>query len=327
MGERHIRNLLALGHKEVVAVDPGSAVQERMRSLFGVQTASNPDRFINETEAVIIATPNHFHFQYIKKALSAGKHIFVEKPLVEDKHAILALRAKIEKDKHVFQVGYNLRFHPVLLEIKRILAAGSLGKIYGARIEWGSYLPEARPGRKHEENSAVQAKSGGLLLYDIHEINYAVWLFGRFKQVYCLKSKLSKIPLEGEDYLELLLTREDFIANIHMDHLQRKMSRKIKIIGEFGQIDGELYANELVTYVNGQREQKHFEFHFDTSYFLELEDFIAKIQGKNNDRTSFDEALYDLELVDAAKKSATRGELVTVSQSPVSKKKNAVFER
>jgi len=96
-------------------------------------------------DAVVIATPAETHFELAKRALSAGKHTFVEKPLAlvgteaEELHRI-ALKRNLK-----LMVGHILIYHPAVIKLKEIIDSGELGKInyiYSNRLNLGKFRIE-----------------------------------------------------------------------------------------------------------------------------------------------------------------------------------------
>jgi UDP-2-acetamido-3-amino-2,3-dideoxy-glucuronate N-acetyltransferase len=91
-------------------------------------------------EAVSIATPAETHYELIKRALIAGKHVYVEKPLcLREDHAQECI-ALAESMGLTLMVGHLLWYHPMVLEIQRAVQAGELGLlryIYSNRLNMG----------------------------------------------------------------------------------------------------------------------------------------------------------------------------------------------
>jgi len=90
--------------------------------------------------AVSIATPAETHYELIKLVLSADKHVYVEKPLcLDEKHAAECIDLAESKGL-TLMVGHLLWYHPMVLEIKRLVQAGEIGKlryIYSNRLNMG----------------------------------------------------------------------------------------------------------------------------------------------------------------------------------------------
>ena len=92
--------------------------------------------------AVVIAVPAQLHAKLALEALAAGKHVFVEKPLaltMQDAEAVVAMA---REQQRVLMVGHLLQYHPIFVELKRLVGRGDLGKIqylYSHRLNLGKF--------------------------------------------------------------------------------------------------------------------------------------------------------------------------------------------
>jgi predicted dehydrogenase len=101
------------------------------------------DKSIN---AVLIATPEHWHHRMVLDALAAGKDVYVEKPLCQTPEQGVELVAAERKSKNIVQVGMQRRSYDLYLEARKIIAAGTLGNIRMTRSWWlNNYLSSTRP--------------------------------------------------------------------------------------------------------------------------------------------------------------------------------------
>jgi len=83
----------------------------------------------SEIDAVVISTPSETHAELALKALSSGKHVFVEKPLaLKVKDAEEMLKAA-EKNKKILMVGHLLLYHPAVEKIRSYVEKGELGDL------------------------------------------------------------------------------------------------------------------------------------------------------------------------------------------------------
>ena len=89
-----------------------------------------------DIQAVLIATPEHWHAQMVLDAIAAGKDIYVEKPLCHTPEEGMALVKAAEKSKSVIQVGMQRRSYDLYLNARKIVADGSLGKVRMVRSWW-----------------------------------------------------------------------------------------------------------------------------------------------------------------------------------------------
>ena len=80
-----------------------------------------------EIQAVVITVPNQFHAELVRAAADAGKHIFIEKPLASSPAICRELGAYCKKKDVILQVGHQVRFEPVFIQLKRIVDNCELG--------------------------------------------------------------------------------------------------------------------------------------------------------------------------------------------------------
>jgi len=83
----------------------------------------------DDIDAVIIATPDHWHAQIAIDAANAGKHVYVEKCMTRTAEEAVALRDTVKKNKIKFQLGHQGRQTDTSLKAKELVDKGVLGKI------------------------------------------------------------------------------------------------------------------------------------------------------------------------------------------------------
>lgn len=129
-GRNLVRNFHELGALAAVCdVDSGNL--EQMRRTYPVFATSRYDELLArpEVQAIVIASPAACHFQMAKQALSAGKDVFVEKPLalhVEEGEELVEVA---RKHSRVLMVGHLLHYHPAIVELRRMIEVGELGRV------------------------------------------------------------------------------------------------------------------------------------------------------------------------------------------------------
>lgn len=96
-------------------------------------------------KGVVIATPAETHFTLAREALLAGKHVYVEKPLVLREEEGEELISLAENKNLILMVGHLLQYHPVFVRLKDLAASGELGRInyiYSHRLNLGKIRRE-----------------------------------------------------------------------------------------------------------------------------------------------------------------------------------------
>jgi predicted dehydrogenase len=133
-GPNLIRNFRALPECNIKHVcDLDSARLAHMQQLYPeVETTTSYESVVNDTEvdAIVVATPVHLHFPLAKKALSAGKHVFIEKPMASSVKQCMELNALAQEQNVTLMVGHTFIYSPAVRAIKEIVASGELGEIF-----------------------------------------------------------------------------------------------------------------------------------------------------------------------------------------------------
>jgi len=94
-----------------------------------------------DVQAVLIATPEHWHYQMVIDALAAGKDVYVEKPLCQTPEQGVKLVEAERQTKSIIQVGMQRRSYDLYLEGRGIVASGKLGAVRMVRSWWlNNYL-------------------------------------------------------------------------------------------------------------------------------------------------------------------------------------------
>jgi UDP-2-acetamido-3-amino-2,3-dideoxy-glucuronate N-acetyltransferase len=131
-GKNLVRNFHALGALKMVCdpAEPGRATAKQIAP--GVVIADNFEGALADQSisAIAIAAPAALHYSLVKAALTAGKDVFVEKPLCLDVREARELVALADKVGKVLMVGHLLQYHPCIQMLQSMVAQGDLGKLH-----------------------------------------------------------------------------------------------------------------------------------------------------------------------------------------------------
>lgn len=162
-GQYHMRTLNKFGDQDWVAVcDIYDARRDQAEQIAGRSLAKYGDhrRLLEhkEIDAVIVATPDHWHGPICVDALRAGKDVYVEKPMVHTPADGQAIVKAVRETRRVLQVGTQGRAMPQFVEAKRkYLESGIMGKVGMART-W--YMSNS--GYVQEPPAGMEQKPAGL---------------------------------------------------------------------------------------------------------------------------------------------------------------------
>jgi predicted dehydrogenase len=117
---------------------------EKALSTAGKVPGNSPKAYRNykqllddkSVQAVLIATPEHWHHRMVLDALAAGKDVYVEKPLCQTPEQGVELVEAEKRSRQIVQVGMQRRSFDLYLEARKIVAAGTLGKVRMVRSWW-----------------------------------------------------------------------------------------------------------------------------------------------------------------------------------------------
>ncbi len=233
MGRVHLEALRRVEFVEAVAVaGRTSAAAEKLGAGFAIPLATDDWRAIlrdQAIDAVHVCTPNGLHFEMAKAALTAGKHVICEKPLattVAEAEELVAL-AQRQGVRHC--VCHNIRFYPMVQQIRAMREAGELGEIL---VVQGSYFQDWLL-YQTDWNWRVDSKAGGgsRVMADVgsHWFDLAEHLTGlrvtslcADLQTFHTTRKKPKVAIETfsdkvfgpDDYMDTAVDTEDFGALI-----------------------------------------------------------------------------------------------------------------
>ncbi|MBE7411907.1 MAG: Gfo/Idh/MocA family oxidoreductase [Leptospiraceae bacterium] len=212
MGQYHVNVAKQLVDAELVGVYDKDPERSKMISeKYSTSNYSTPDEIIEKSDAVVIAAPTFLHYEISKKALTAKKHVLVEKPVAETVEEAKELVDLSKKNNLIFQVGHVERYNGAILE---------LGKIVNSPI-----FIESR--RLAPYNSRIK-DVGVVLDMMIHDIDIVLNLVK--SKVIQLYASGSKIVSDHEDIASVIIKFENgCVANINASRCTQAKIRTLNI--------------------------------------------------------------------------------------------------
>jgi predicted dehydrogenase len=233
IGPAHIEALRRLPDVEVVGIADFSAeiAQARAQTL-GTGAYDSFDDLLRDDsiECVHICTPNFLHYEQSKKALLAGKNVVCEKPLATNIAEAEELVELADKLGLVNAVHFNLRYYPLIRQMKTMREKGELGDIYSVQ---GSYLQDwlflptdynwrLEPSQSGDSRAVADI---GSHLFDLIEYITGLHItevMADFNTVHKTRMKPKKAIatysgklLQASDYEEVPITTEDFASILY----------------------------------------------------------------------------------------------------------------
>jgi predicted dehydrogenase len=302
-----MNNLVEHGH-EVHVVDVN---REKLKMAASI--AKGTFDFLDEAlkikpDVAFICTYSNDHITPALKCANAGCHLFIEKPLSLSLDGADELIEIIEKKNLLSMVGCNMRFHPAISYVHDTLTKNPFfsEKLWG-NFEFGFYLPFDK--KDYQHTYKAKKNMGGNLIFDgIHELDCAIWFFGKPVEVVCNKSILSSLKIDTEDHVEMIVKFESgTMCTIHMDYLQHGYSRRCKVVCEEGTIVWDFVQGNIGVITTSEREwfwkDMELGISYNQMYVDEVSYFFDCISSRKETFNSVKQSLSVLKLALAANKS------------------------
>jgi predicted dehydrogenase len=319
IGKRHLGNFQQLGVSHLGAVDPRPDRRQEVIERFGITAVygSVEEALTDGYEAALVGVPTHFHIGVAEKAVAAGMHVLVEKPISDRIDGVRELLEQVTKKGLCLMVGYTFRFWPPVLKIKELIDQGTFGRIYSVQITFSEYLPDWHPWEDYRSwFMARKELGGGAMLDESHTLDFARWFFGEIESVFCINGQFSHLEITSDDLAEMIVSfRSGAIGNIHMDIYGRHHRKEMVIVGEKANCYWDFYANQVKVYHAEGKTWQTWQFTCDRNDMFLSEDrhFLDCIIKKTNPMVDGCDGLKTLQFILAAMESSRTGRLVHLS--------------
>lgn len=244
IGKRHVANLQNLPGCQVRYWDPDHPYDWTREKL------------IDQSDALVIASPTDQHWADINDCRRAEKPCFVEKPVGH-------MPADITTS-HVKMVGYNLRFHSCVKKVREWLGKGKISQPIWANFNCAQYND------RYPHDDVIFNWS--------HEIDLALHLLGPVYRVLSCATKGGGTSTMADI---VIAHRENCQSSVHLDYLTRPERRGFTIGSNEGVIEVDLVTRQAsVNYSNGTAEIFNGQDSFDENYLDEMKAFLMRLEGQ-----------------------------------------------
>lgn len=274
IGNRHAKILSEKYDYELLAFRTNKGKGHNDLGIQEVQTWDEIDQL--NPDIAFITNPTFKHIESAIKCAKRGMKLFIEKPIGSSKVGLNELIEEVKKRKLVTYIAYNLRFHPVIEELKKYLEGK---EILNVKIHTSSFLPEWRSDNHLESYSASKEKGGGVILDLSHEFDYIEYLFGEIKNIDGHFDKVSNVTKDAEDVLDAAITTNSTSINLHLDIFSRKSERTIKINCKEESIKVDLINATIEIEKKGIKSVEKYDSDKEVSYKKQLEYFFSNIDN------------------------------------------------
>ena len=270
-------------------------------------------------DIAFITNITNLHVKTAIKLVNANIHIFIEKPLSNSTKDIKLLLDIVKKRKIITMMGCVLRFNPGIKKIKKIISENKIGNVISVHAENGSFLPDWHSYEDYKKSYASRNDlGGGVVLTNIHELDYLYWIFGNIQEVFSITGKFSELKIDVEDLSSILLHfRSNVVAEIHLDYFQKPSVRSCKVVGTHGTIYWDSNKNSILLYdVNKKKWVEKMtlkNYDINEMYLDEIKHFLRCVKKNEKSINPIEEGVKILNVAIGIKKSSKLKKMVMIN--------------
>lgn len=301
-GRNHARNFSELGETELLAVcDISPERAKAVADEFDIDAYTDSRKLLKrrDIEAVTICTWSTKLASEALRALKAGKHVLVEKPMASTVQQARKLVDLAQKKERLLTVGFLMRFIPGVQRIKESIDKGEIGTLVCATAKRVSRWPE-----RIGDVGVVKDLA-------IHDIDIMRYLFNQ--DPIAVYAKTGALKHKFEDYAQIMLTfKEGKTAFIESNWLTPYKIRKLIVTGSEAIMNLDYLTQEVTVETAHQTLTPRYE-HIE-ELKLELQHFSNCIINNKEPTITGIDGLKALQIAEAALKSAGKCTIIKLNQ-------------
>lgn len=229
-------------------------------------------------DITFITNPTYLHIETAIKCAKIGCKLFIEKPIDKDMNNLDELLKIVKAKNLVTYVAYNLRFHPIIKELKKYIQKE---KPLHVRVVCTSFLPDWRPNQDYLKGYSANSRLGGGVILDLsHELDYASFLFGSINTIKGNYSKRGNVTIDAEDFVDYLIDTKLSPINIHINFLSHINQRYIQIDFDDLTLIANLINSEIKEYRSKSlQDTKKLDYDSGQEYIEQIKYFLNNIDN------------------------------------------------
>lgn len=306
IGSRHLENLINLGEEDIVIVSSHLMTSEIDVCGKTVNVVDNINLVLDSVDIMIITNETNLHLKYLKIAINQGIHAYVEKPLSSESNELDYILKKAKEKKLIIALGTQFKFNELLIKLKKLIDENYFGRIISVMSSHGEHIADYHPNEDFKLSySANKNQGGGILLTQIHHLDYLDWLFGPFSHAYAneMKSPALEIDVESVVNYSLVSARTSLQVHGHMNYFQRPKSTTLSIIGETGSAFWNYEDNSMKLFKNSNFEEEISNSKRNQMFILSMKNFIESVREIKIPKSDITDGIRVLRIVESIKKS------------------------
>lgn len=312
IGERHLRCFLGTGRAQVTGIDTSADTLARIQKTYAVPVGTDwlKEAQSGRHDVAVICTPAPFHVEMAIRALQAGLHVLIEKPLSQSLAGIDQLVATRARAQRQVAVAYVYHTYPALRQVSEFVRTGRLGPILQAVATSGQPFHRLRPG--YAKTYYQDRKTGGGAIQDAltHMVNWMESILGPTESVLCDCAHLAVPDVQVEDTVHIAARHAGALCTYSLNQFQAPNENYIQLNAAEGSLRIELHRQRWGTFTVGATDWEWRQapaIERDTPFTTQANAFLDQIEGKSPPLCSLEAGIQTLRFNLAALASAERG--------------------
>lgn len=302
-GRNHVRVLSELPQIELIAVcdvDKGRA--EMVSEKYGLRPYTDSGKMYREEEmdAVTLCVWSTRLSHEALRALKAGKHVLVEKPMASSSREAKRVLDLAKTKKLRLMVGFIERFNPAVRHLKEAIEKGKIGSPVSATVKRVSKWPQRIGDVGVVKDTAI------------HDIDIVRYIFN--EDPVAVYAKAGNLKHERvEDYAQIMLAFSGGkSAFIEANWLTPYKIRRLTVTGSEALISLDYITQEMTIETSGQTLTPRYD--WEEPLRLELQHFVESVLANREPHVKGSDGLKALKIAEAALRSAAKGRLVKLAK-------------
>ena len=257
-----------------------------------------------EINGVVLATPHSQHADQIVKAASAGKHVFVEKPLALNTAAAKSAVKCCEDHDVILAVGHNRRFSPAAKELSKWISKNRFGQLLHVEAHF-SGNSATHFDKTNWRADRQESPCGSLVSIGLHMIDTIQWLLGPIDKLSCI-SKRKALTVDIDDITVALFELKNGMTGTFATSFATPTNSCLKIFGTNGSAEVQGDFTELIWKSGGDLIDQP-SLPTTNTLISEFEAFTEACAGKLKYPVTSAEAINNVAVIEAMANSSSRG--------------------
>jgi xylose dehydrogenase (NAD/NADP) len=255
-----------------------------------------------EVDAVYIPLPNALHGEWVRAALSSGKHVLCEKPLTPTAAEAEGLFELAAREGLVLAEAFMYRHHPKTLKVRQLIRDGVIGDVLTIRCSFGFRVADP----EHDIRYDAELAGGALRDVGCYCVNFSTFAADAPPEQALGLARLAASGVD-ERFYGTLAFPSGAVAQFDCG-LDMPLTLGATLVGSDGEIRVPMpwyaHLDPLAVYVHRGDTVTEVQTPGENAYLLEIEDLAAVIRGEREPEVPAGETLRNLRVMEALRESA-----------------------